>query len=54
LEDLAHPANAIANDNRDNVPAKSERFIDFLRIARTFFEDTPICAEVKLGDWRGS
>jgi hypothetical protein len=52
LEDLVQPASAIADDDRNNIPAKSERFIDFLRITRTFFEDTPICGEVKLGDWR--
>jgi len=41
LEDLAQPASATANDNRDNIPAKSERFIDssvshvlFLKILR--------------------
>jgi hypothetical protein len=54
LEDLVQPVSAIANDNRHNIPRKGERFIDFLRITRTFSEDTPICAEVKLGDWRGS
>src|ERR1700680_1643487 len=37
LADLAQPASTIANDKRDSFPAKSGRFIDFLRIYKSFF-----------------
>jgi hypothetical protein len=46
LEDLAQPASTKAKDKRDKVPAIRERLIEFLRITSSFFEDTPIIADV--------
>jgi hypothetical protein len=47
LDDLAQPESTKANDRRDKDPAIRERFMEFLRFANTFSEDTPICADVK-------
>jgi hypothetical protein len=46
LEDLAQPASTNAKDKRHKVPAIRERLIEFLRITSSFFEDTPIIADV--------
>jgi hypothetical protein len=47
FEDLVQPANVTVNDNRDNIPAKSERFIDSSVSHVLFSKILPIRGEVK-------